>query len=317
MWRERQAELLRGELEAVLAPLSVVDGLHALVAQPLSGTGRGLDAGEAQEGLAPLLPLVACQAIAGHFECALPLAACRQFLLAAADVFDDIEDDDSPHSLSARHGRAVAVNVATTLLILAEKALTRLEMRGVPSDTIVRIADTVNSFYTTACGGQHLDLSLASRVSASEDAYFWVSSMKSASQAESACRAGAMLATENQPLIDSLGRFGHNLGMASQVSNDVQGVIEGRDIVKRKNTLPVIYALANADGEVRRRLEDAFFRQSGPAPDPETIREALFCSGAVHYAVVKVELFKQQARDALAEAEKAGASVERLALFLE
>ncbi|MBA7696605.1 Heptaprenyl diphosphate synthase component 2 [subsurface metagenome] len=258
-----------------------------------------------------------CEAISGHYEHALPTAAALQLLMAAGDVFDDIEDADSSESLSARYGPAIAINVASTLITMGEAAITRLETRGVEDYIIVRVMDVVNSYCTTACAGQHLDLSLTSKMDISEDTYVRVTSMKSASQVECACHIGALLVTANQELINTFTVFGHDLGMAAQIANDIQGINRGSDILKQKITLPVIYALTQAKGETRNKLVIAFGQQSETVPDPTQIKDLLFSIGAIHYTTVKMESYKQRALDTLSEAEGAGASVEHLKLFLE
>jgi octaprenyl-diphosphate synthase len=126
-----------------------------------------------------------------------------------------------------------------------------------------------------------------------------------------------LLATAEQQLISLFSTFGHNLGMASQVANDIQGITGGSDIMNRRITLPVIYALAQTDGEAHRQLEAAFRRQSKATPDPAQTRDLVFRVGAIHYATIKMEFYKQRARDVLSDVEAAGASVERLKLFLE
>ena len=264
-----------------------------------------------------LLPLMVCEAVSGHYEHAIPAAAATQLLKGAAEVFDDIEDADSSQSLSARYGSAVATNVATILIGLAERAITRLRGRGIEDCIVVRVMDRVNSFYISACAGQHLDLSPASEKAVSEDIYLRVISLKSASTIECACHVGALLASANQELIDTFTLFGHNLGMASQIANDIQGITHGTDIMKHKITLPIIYALAQTDGEAHSQLELAFGKQSESVADPTEIRDLLFRTGAIHCATVKMEFYKQRALDILLEIERAGASVERLKLFLE
>lgn len=318
MWQERQAELLREEIEAVLAPLSgVAAGLYDLVIEPLSKPRRGLAAGTAHDRPWPLLPLMVCEAICGRYEHALPAAAAFELLKAAAEVFDDIEDADSSDSLSARYGSAVATNVATTLLSLAEKSITRLKGRSVADSVIVRVMDTINSFFITACSGQHLDLSLSSEMAVSEDVYLRVIGMKSACQTECGCHIGALLANAKQELVGIFALFGHNLGMAAQITNDIQGVTRGSDIMKRRVTLPAIYALAQTDGEAHSQLELAFGKQAGLVLDFTPIRDLLYRIGAIHYATIKMEFYKQLALDNLSEAERYGANVERLKLFLE
>ncbi len=317
MREDRQAHLLRCEIDVLLAPLSDSANLYDLVKEPLTKAGRGLAAEGAHERPWPLLPLIVCEAISGHYEHALPVAAALELLMAAGDVFDDVEDADSSESLSARYGSAVATNVATTLLVLAERAITRLEGRGVEDSVIVRVMDAVNSFYTTACAGQHLDISLAPELAVSEDTYLRVTGMKSASQVECACHVGALLANANQELVDIFAAFGHNLGMASQIANDIRGVTHGSDIMKHKITLPIIYALAQTNGQAHNQLESTLVKQSGPPPDSTKIKELLFLTGAIHYATVKMEFYKQRARDILAKAERAGVSMGRLKPFLE
>jgi geranylgeranyl pyrophosphate synthase len=317
MWQERQAEKLRHETEELLAPLSDADGLCDLIKEALTQGKRGLGAEAAQDKPWLLLPLVVCEAISGHYERALPAAAAVQLLKAAGDVFDDIEDADSSESLSARYGPAIAINVANTLITMGEAAITRLKAKGVEDCTIVRVMDVVNSYCITACAGQHLDLSLASKMDISEDMYVRVTGMKSASQIECACYIGALLADANQELADIFAKFGHNLGIAAQITNDIQGITRGSDILKHKITLPVIYALTQAGDETRNKLEITFGQQSETVTDPTQIKDLLFSSGAIHFATVKMEFYKQQALDILSEAEEAGAKVERLKLFFE
>ena len=127
MWQEIPSELLRNEIEEVLKPLAEVPDLYNLAREPLEKTRRALNKDISRDYPWPLLPLMVSEAICGHYEKVIPAAAGLEFLLAAGDVFDDIEDDDTPESLSAKYDSAIATNVATTLLILAEKSITRLK----------------------------------------------------------------------------------------------------------------------------------------------------------------------------------------------
>ena len=141
--------------------------------------------------------------------------------------------------------------------------------------------------------------------------------MKSAFMVECACYTGASLAKANQDTFRLFIGFGHNLGMASQIANDIKGVMSLRDIRKRKITLPVIYALAQTDGETSIILNNVFCR---PAVEfiysPENIRDLLFSTGAIQYTTIKMELYKQQAADLLIKLEQIGIKGEQLQQFL-
>jgi geranylgeranyl pyrophosphate synthase len=65
--------------------------------------------------------------------------------------------------------------------------------------------------------------------------------------------------------VDALARFGHDLGMAFQLVDDVLDMVGdertlgkpiGGDLREAKVTLPTIYALARADTQDRRTLEE-------------------------------------------------------------
>jgi len=282
-WKERQAEFLRDEVETILAFLSGTVGLYDIVREGVTQGRRSLSGEGAYDRSWSLLPMIVCEALCGDYRHALPVAAALRLLTAAAEVFDDIEDADSSSSLSARYGAPLATNAATTLLILAERAIARLKTRGVEDSIIVRVMDSVNSFYTAACAGQHLDLSLTSEMAVSEESYLRIAGMKSASTAECACYIGALLANANSELVDILGKFGHNLGMASQIANDIQGITVGNDIVKGKTTLPIIYALAQADQETCDQLKIPLSRQSETTPDPTQETRVLSISEMGHF----------------------------------
>lgn len=316
-WQKTQVGLVRDEIKALLASLSGVVGFCNIIKESMAAFRRKIAIQNVRYKPWYLLPMVVCGAISRHFEHAIPASAALQLFMAAGEVFDDIEDADAPGSLSARYGSAIATNAATALLILAERAISRLKVRGVADSVIVRVMDAVNSFYTTASAGQHLDLSLTSDTSVSEDIYLQVASMKSATTIECGCQIGAILATANQETIDLFTLFGHNLGMAAQIANDIQGINNGSDIVGRKITLPVVFALAHIEGETHIQLELAFNKPCESVSSPTQIRDLLFESGAVHYAMIKMETYKQHALDILHKLEKAGFNVEKLRPFLE
>lgn len=313
--------LIQNEIETILAPLSGYTGFCDLVREPLAKIRQDLSVNSVKDadGRAwRFLPLIVCDAICGRYEHALPVVAGLELLNTAAEVFDDIEDADSVESLSAKYGTPLAINAASALIILAESAFTRLKNRGVDSDIVVNLIDTVNSYYTTACAGQHLDLSLIPEKAVSEDVFLKVIAMKSAFVVECACYTGALLAKANQDLIELFKEFGHNLGMASQMANDIKGVTSLRDIRNRKITLPVICALAQTDGETHSLLEMVFYKPTIEfVYTPEQIKDLLFSTGAIQYAMIKMELYKQQALAFLTELERADVKVEQLKLFLE
>jgi len=104
--------------------------------------------------------------------------------------------------------------------------------------------------------------------------------------------------------------------MSSQFANDLEGIIYGKDIANKNVTLPLIYALAQAEGDTRRHLEIAFSKAGKSVLSINQIRDLLFASGGVCYATIMMELYKQHALEALMKVGKLGVDVERLKSFL-
>jgi geranylgeranyl pyrophosphate synthase len=318
MWQEKQAELLTKEQEVILSSLADEVNLYKLAKQALARARRKFYINNPHNKPWPLLPLLVCHAISGCYEHAIPAAASLEFFKAAAEVFDDIEDADTAKSIPAKYSYATAVNVATTLLILAEKAIAHLEKYGVADRIIVHSLGVINSLCISACVGQHLDLTLTPGISVLEEEYLKIAAKKSASQVECACHIGALLATDDSNIIDTCVVFGYNLGMASQIANDIQGIIDGNDIQKRKITLPAIYALSQIKDKVsHHQLRSYFYKNSKSALNLMQVKDIFFKSGAIHYTTVKMEMYKQLARDILSKAEKSGINIEQLKRFVE
>ena len=317
MWQDRQAKLLKREIEDILFLLSDTPELFAITTESINQTGQGIIDECVNSHPWPLLLLVVCESVSGSFKQALPAAASFYLFKKAAEIFDDIEDSDSSESLSAKYGSAIATNVGTTLLILAEKTMSKLKTRGVEEKIIVDIIDEVNSSFITACSGQHLDLSNMLETGISEDKYIQISTMKSASVTECACRIGAILATENKKLIDMFSKYGHYLGIASQIANDILGITRESDIIKPKITLPIIYAMNFLDDKARCNLALWLNGQSEIALDSKDIKELLFQTGAIYYSTIKVEFYKQKAYEILSKLTNEKIYTHRLNLFLK
>jgi geranylgeranyl diphosphate synthase, type I len=98
----------------------------------------------------------------------------------------------------------------------------------------------------------------------SVDFYFDMIGRKTAALIAASVQAGAMLATDDQAVIDAYRGFGWSLGIAFQLNDDLLGIWgdeartgkEPSDLAKHKKTLPVIYALENADPADAARLRE-------------------------------------------------------------
>jgi geranylgeranyl pyrophosphate synthase len=112
------------------------------------------------------------------------------------------------------------------------------------------------------------------------------------------------------------------LGVAAQITNDIQGILDvsgsRNDIYQRKKSLPVIYAWTHGDSHSHITLESIYDQRTQVTPDMEReAKSVLLRVGAIHYAVLVAEVFRQRALSDLRMAQAAGADVRRLKAMID
>jgi geranylgeranyl diphosphate synthase type I len=206
--------------------------------------------------LRPALCLLANEAAGGDFHQALPAAAAVEIVHNFSLAHDDIEDGDDMR----RHRRTLwrvwgvpqALTVGDGLFALAHLALERLLHCDVSPSRFLRAMDVLDRCCVSLIEGQYLDLSFEERAEVHEREYLSMVGGKTAALLGCATELGALLATDDEQTVDHFRRFGQYLGFAFQMADDVLGIWgdplltgkpAGSDIVRRKKTLPVVYAL--------------------------------------------------------------------------
>lgn len=157
----------------------------------------------------------------------------------------------------------MALNAGDAMFVLARKSLWRLADRGTPPPAIVDLAQLLDDTCLALCEGQHLDLSYERCLEIGVDDYITMIRGKTAALIACSLCFGAILAGANQVAIEALGRCGEELGLAFQIQDDVLGIwgeekVTGKphaaDILAKKKTMPVVYALGKAQGHQRERI---------------------------------------------------------------
>ncbi len=206
--------------------------------------------------LRPLLCLLSCEASGGDWHQALPAAAAIEFIHNFSLIHDDIEDN----SVQRRHrptlwslwGQAQAINAGDGLFAISRLALQRLAQRGVAPDKIVRAFRLVDETCLDLTEGQYLDLAFEAEDSVTVEMYMEMIGKKTAVLMGCATQLGAVLATDDESIIEAYGSFGCQLGLLFQIVDDILGIwgvgettgkAVGEDIANKKKSLPVVYAL--------------------------------------------------------------------------
>ncbi len=140
-----------------------------------------------------------------------------------------------------------------------------------------------------------------------EPEYYRLIACKTASLMSAACEMGALVGVDRYR--EPLARFGHNLGMAFQIVDDlldyteteaVTGKPSGHDLREHKVTLPLIAAMEEMGAAARREVEDFF---ADPEPTDEGIARVVDLvreHGGLTYARERALEYGSRAEEALA-----------------
>ncbi|HVM29659.1 MAG TPA: polyprenyl synthetase family protein [Candidatus Limnocylindrales bacterium] len=272
------------------------------------GLDRDGTGGARGKRLRPLLGLLAYESIAGDHRAALPGAAAVELGHNFSLVHDDIEDGDVERrhraTLWTVYGIAHAINAGDTLFTLSRLALHRLTELGFTDSKVLALVRLYDETCLALCEGQFMDIWSAEQADRlSVDFYFDMIGRKTAALIAASVQAGAMLATDEESVVEAYRGFGWSLGMAFQLNDDLLGIWgdeaatgkEPSDLARHKKTLPIIYALENAAAADRSRLREILGVEEPSAEQVEEARRILERSGARDYTRARARAEREEA----------------------
>lgn len=246
------------------------------------------------------LTLLSCECVSGETEVALPGAIAMELFALAADIFDDIQDQDNDDLPWRKLTNANAINLAICLLMLSYVAVSNIPDNGLFRE----VSKILNCTGIGAIDGQFQEFQYDSREQISLEQYFELVKRKSGSLTACACRIGATLGGGSETLVLQLEQFGTNLGIMSQIRNDLNDFLDfeaKRDFINNTKTLPYVYLLSILQGQPERIKELTQLQGKGlhrfGIEERESLKQMAIDEGVAHYSKVMYEIFRQKAMD--------------------
>ncbi len=215
--------------------------------------------------LRPVLCLAAAEACGGKREDALRAACAVELMHTYSLVHDDLpcmDDDDLRRGRPTCHkvyGEGMAVLCGDALLTEAFAVLAR-------SNSVEMIAELASAGGSRKLiGGQVLDLEGEGKSLSLED-LIRIHEAKTAALLTASIRLGAMSADADPEKLAALTKFGHALGLAFQVIDDILDVTQttenlgktaGKDAAVEKSTYPALMGLEESRAEAARLTAEA------------------------------------------------------------
>jgi len=237
--------------------------------------------------LRPLVVLLAARAAGIRGDGHVAAAAIIEFIHTATLLHDDVVDESDlrrgRRTANSLFGNAASVLVGDFLYSRAFQLMVDLDAMPV----MRLLADTTNAI----AEGEVLQLMHIHNPDTTEADYLRVIERKTAILFAAAAQIGGLLAGLAQDQVRALRGYGHALGMAFQIADDIldyeadEGALGkhlGDDLAEGKPTLPLIHAIARAGGAEATALREAV--ASGGREHLPEVLAAIRSHGGLDYA---------------------------------
>ena len=307
--------LLEAEMRSVLAARDAVVAQHyQMMHYHMGWVDESFQRGAFDTGkrIRPLLCLMACEAVGGDPATALPAAAAVEILHNFSLIHDDIEDGDETRrhrpTVWKQWGLPQAINAGDGMFALAFAALLNSSGWGVADRALLAALTRFAACCAALTEGQHLDLRFEQQQSVSVADYLRMIEGKTASLLAASLSIGALLGGASRECDNALYRFGLHIGLAFQIRDDILGIwgdpaltgkAAGNDILRRKKSLPLLYALE--EQTVGQILTDRMGKPMNESDLPGVL-DLLAAANARSFAEEQVRTHHQQGLMALKEA---------------
>jgi octaprenyl-diphosphate synthase len=242
--------------------------------------------------LRPALLLTAAQACNGAGKRSVRMAIAVELLHTATLIHDDVVDGHGLRrgvaTMNSRCGNAISVLNGDYLYSKAFEIFA--------NDSDIDIMRCIASTTNRIAKGELVQLQVRGDITMTEERYLSIIADKTASLISCACRIGAMMGEAFIGAADGLARFGHNLGMAFQIvddlldftgSEDVLGKPVGSDLREGKVTLPLIHTIRVAGKKDKQWIENVLASRAADARAVRRMGKLVKHHEGIDYSLLK------------------------------
>jgi octaprenyl-diphosphate synthase len=278
-------------------------------------------AGAGGKRLRPILLLMAAR-LAGYAGPRAVRMGCVVELLHTATLIHDDVVDQAP----LRRGRPSAnARWGDDASILVGDHLYSKSFALMVSDADPAVLETLARATVSMTEAEVFQLERKRSGTTTEADYLRIITQKTASFISACCRIGALLGGAAGDQLEALTRYGLDIGIAFQISDDSLDFVAdearlgkaiGADLREGKRTLPLIAALDRASPVERDRVQALLKTHALEPGEIEEIRQLVVLCDGVEYALDRAHAYARSAKDSL-QAFPASEHRETLALIAD
>lgn len=196
---------------------------------------------------------IACEAVGGDVDAAVPVQAALALMAAAFDIHDDIIDGScSKHGVPTVFGwfgKDIALLLGNAFMIHGF-ALLGESLNELPKEKRKEVFVSLNNAFFEVGNAHALELDLKGKIECAADQYMHIVKMKAAS-IEADMRTGAVIGGGTDKDVDVLSRFGRILGILATLREEFIDMFEMEELNQRIQSkylpIPIIYAMQDVD----------------------------------------------------------------------
>ena len=211
------------------------------------------------------------------------------------DVIDDSQERRGALSINALWNSKIAVLVGDYLLsqgLLISVKKNRYDMLEIVSNAVQSMSK-----------GELLQLQKSRKLDITEDVYFDIIRMKTATLISSCTESGTKSVTDDASVLKNMKDLGENIGIAFQIrddifdyeSNGMVGKPAGNDIREKKITLPLIHALNQVSASEKKHIMSIIKSKHKSASEVKKVVGFVTDNGGLDYASVMMEKYRDKA----------------------
>jgi octaprenyl-diphosphate synthase len=225
----------------------------------------------------PLMTLAATRLFDADTKRPYQLAAAVEFIHTATLLHDDVVDESDQ-----RRGKPSANTVfGNQSSVLVGDFLFSRAFELMVADGSIEVLRLLSNAAAVITEGEVLQLSIQNKLETTLDQYLEVIAAKTAVLFSAACEIGPVIAGQSDVMRKALHDYGHNLGMAFQIADDLLdyqadeaelGKTVGDDFREGKMTSPVIFAYQAASESEKTFWKRTFESHSITETDLQTAK---------------------------------------------
>lgn len=225
-------------------------------------------------------------------------ASVIELIHTATLVHDDVVDDSNMRrgffSVNALWKNKIAVLIGDFLL--SKGLLLSIDNNDFDLLKIISIAVREMS------EGELLQIEKARKLDITEEIYYEIIRQKTATLIAACCSLGAASVKPDSKHVELMRKFGELIGMAFQIKDDLFdygetqiGKPTGIDIKEQKMTLPLIFALNNANSNDKKWLINSIKNHNKDKKRVKEVIQFVKDNGGLEYAIKKMKAFQKEA----------------------